>query len=174
MFPYWVYCFRNILGTALSYIIIRSQMMCVHQRLPVWYTDTTDTLLEEVEYSAVSTYVVHIMCRSIEHTRLCWYWIIYFVIHYLLAASWEQVVHGTIKDEYIHHTTPQQHLVTMLSSLTPYNTSQPCTPCICSSHYTSTSWAAKHIDKHHIAVISLIILEDEDETEAEAWGWSLQ
>ena len=172
MFPYWVNYFRKKLGTTLSYSIIRSKMMCVHQRLAVWYTETTDTMCEEVEESTVWTYVVHMMCRSIEHTRLCWYWIIYFVIHYLLEASWKHVVHGAIKDEYIHNLSPQQCWVTKLLSLTPYNTSRPCPPCICSSYYTSPSCAAKNITKIHIVLISLRITEDE--AEAEAWGCSLQ
>ena len=167
MFPYWVNYFRNKLGTELSYSIIWSKMMCVHQRQPVWYTETTDTLFEEVEYRTVWTYVVHMMCRSIEHTWLCWYWIIYFVIHYLLEASWKHVIHGAIKDEYIHNPTPQQYWVTKLLSLTPYNTSIPCPPCICSSHYTSPSRAAKNIAKLHIVIVVISLRIPEDEAEAE-------
>ena len=77
------------------------------------------------------------------------------------------MIHGAIKDEYIHNPTPQQCLMTKLSALTPYNTSIPCPPCICSSHYTSPSRAAKNIAKLHIVVISLRIPEDEAEAEAE-------
>ena len=173
MFPYWVNYFRNILGTTLSYSIIRSKMMCVHQRPPVCYTETTDMLFGEVEESKVWTYVVHMMCRSIEHTWLCWYWIIYFVIHYLLEASWKHVVHGAIKDEYIHTVIPH-HINSQWQSFHPwlhtilhdlaffaYNSAQ----------CPSTSCAATNIAKIHTVITSMIRPKDNDK--AEVWGWYL-
>ena len=78
------------------------------------------------------------------------------------------MVHGAIKDEYIHNLSPQQCKVTKILSLTPYNTSRPCPPCIFPSHYTSPSCAAKTNTKTHINVISLRIPEAEADAEAEA------
>jgi hypothetical protein len=58
--------------------------------------------------------------------------------------------------------------VTKLLSLTPYNNSRPCPPCICSSHYTSPSRVAKNIAKLHIVIVVISLRIPEDEAEAEA------
>jgi hypothetical protein len=78
------------------------------------------------------------------------------------------VIYGAFKDEYKHNLSPQQCLMKKLLSLAPYNTSIPCPPCICSSHYTSPSCAAKNIAKLHIVIVVISLRIPEDEAEAEA------